>query len=207
MGAGVVAALVYLPLAGAHPSARRSLFKVLPLLSFAAVSYLVGAPLILTGGLLLSALGDYFLSRPAERAFLAGLSAFALAHVAYMVVFVRLSGQIPWAAFAPSPVPAVLVAALALSVELWLVPHTGALRWPVRVYVLLICGMMLAALVLPSAHRFATIGAGAFVASDMILALDRFRMARENPWKGPAGWAIWGLYVAGQALIVLGAAG
>ena len=177
--AGVLAALVYLPLSAHNPGLLRSASKIVPLLCFAASAYLAGAHPYLTAGLLLSAVGDLTLSRPSQRAFIFGLAAFALTHVLYALLFTAISGSPLWAAFAEAPLFAVPMIALAISTEIWLTPRTGNLRWPLRAYIALITAMMLAALILPAAFIIATLGAAGFVASDLILSLQLFRMSNS----------------------------
>lgn len=149
----------------------------------------LGAP-VLALGLALSALGDFALSRDTERAFLSGLISFAAAHIAYIALF--WSGGVPGGA--------VVLVALALSTELWLTPHTGALRWPVRAYVAIICTMGAVALGQPAAWP----GAVLFIASDLVLAVQLFRMRPGTARHRLAGRVLWGLYIAAQALIFAG---
>ena len=94
------------------------------------------------------------------------MAAFSLTHVLYTLLFTAISGAPLWAAFAEAPLFAVPLVGLAISAEIWLLPHTGTPRWPVRVYVALITAMMLSALTLPAIFVVATLGAAAFVASD-----------------------------------------
>ena len=85
-------------------------------------------------GLLLSVAGDAFLLSEARRAFLAGLLAFLLAHLAYAVAF---------APRARPALPVLAVIALATAAVLaWLWPRLGAMRVPVAGYALAI-GLML----------------------------------------------------------------
>lgn len=201
---GLAAALAYFPLSARDGGLGRSVLKTVPLACFALAAILSGAPPYLSGALLLSALGDAALSRPGQKAFLYGLAAFALAHVLYALLFASLSGQPLWAAFALAPVVAVPMLGLAVSTEVWLAPHAGAMRWPVRLYIGLITAMMLAALTLTGRYGLATLGAGAFVVSDMILSVQLFRLDARAALHRRLGWAVWGLYVAGQGLIVWG---
>lgn len=190
--AALVLALIYLPLTGAGPSARRSALKTAPV-AVLAVGALAFGPLWLALGLGLSALGDWALSRDGDRAFLAGLISFAAAHLAYIALF---SG-------AQVPLGALVLLALAISTEFWLIPHTGALRWPVRGYVGIICVMGAFALGLPQAR----LGAGVFIVSDLILAVQLFRLRPGTALYKLAGRALWGLYIAAQALIFAGFVG
>ena len=201
---GAISALAYFRLSNAAPGWRRSAVKTLPLACFALAAILSGAPAWLSAALLLSALGDFALSRPSQQAFLYGLASFALAHVLYALLFLSLSGQPLWSAFAVAPGPALAFVVLALSTEMWLAPHTGSLRWPVRVYIVLIGAMMLAALTLPAPYRLVTLGAAAFVLSDLVLAVQRFRLGPDSSLHRPAGWLLWALYISGQGAILWG---
>lgn len=203
--AGLAVALVYLPMSDEPPSWPRTGLKTLPLLAFALASHLAGGPALLTAALLFSALGDFALSRRGEAAFLYGLAAFALAHLLYVLVFLGASGQPLWAAFALSPMLAVFLLGVGLSAEIWLVPYVGRLRWPVRAYVVVIIAMGLAALTLASPPL--ALGAGLFIASDILLALRLFRMGETSPLNGAVGWSVWIFYVLAQALIVTVIAG
>lgn len=150
-----------------------------------------GAPPAIIAGLALGALGDLFLSRPGERAFLAGMAAFAAGHIAYALAF--------GPGLAPLWLPAGLVL-LAASTEIWLAPHTGPLRWPVRAYVLVIC--LMAALAAARPEPLLRAGAALFVASDLLLALALF-VTREPARRRLLSRLLWPAYWGGQALILL----
>lgn len=199
---GLAVAVTYFPMSDGHTSWPRSVVKTVPLLAFAAAAYGGGAPLWLVAGLLLSAVGDFALSRRGDLAFLSGLGAFALAHVAYLVVFLDLSGRPIWDAFVLAPALAVFLVGVTLSTEFWLIPHTNGLRWPVRAYAVIITLMGLAQLTLPIGQ--ATLGMTLFYTSDVVLAMQLFRMGADNPLVGRTSWVIWGLYIAGQSLILTG---
>ena len=203
LAAGLVAALVYLVWVGRGASAGRSVLKTVPLAAFALWAWLADAPGLLVVALVLSALGDLALSRPGERAFLAGLVAFAFAHVAYVVLFSMQAGAWPWHAFARAPGLAVVLVGLAGSTEWWLGPHTGRLKWPVRAYVAVIAVMGLAALGLGDPVIWS--GAAFFIASDVLLALVVFRMRPGTAMAGSTSRLLWLLYIAGQFLILVGA--
>ncbi len=197
---GLVFALIYAAFfCHRGPGRWKTAVKAVPLAAFAAAGLAGFADPVIIAALVLSALGDIALSRDGERSFLIGLVAFALAHLAYVVAFFGLSTG------APPLLPVLALVALALSTEVWLTPHAGALRWPVRVYVGLITVMGVAALGLPGGHALALTGAMAFILSDAILALQRFRMAPASVWQRPASVMLWLLYVGGQACILMGA--
>lgn len=197
--AALSALLYLLRFAAAAPSAGKSLVKTLAVAALAAVAAALGAPGALVAGLLLGAAGDFALSRPGERAFLAGMAAFAAGHLAYVWAFVGLGGGWPgaWAALP--------VLALVASTEVWLAPHAGALRAPVRLYALVIGAMGLVALGLPAGQEWLRWGALAFILSDLILAVETFRL-RDGAARRAAKRALWVFYWGGQAAIALGGA-
>ncbi len=203
--AGIALAIVYLRWLPAPISWPRSALKTAPLLAFALAAERVGAPPLFTAALLFSAAGDFALSRRGDAAFLYGLAAFALAHLLYVLVFTAMSQRPPWEAFALNPLLAAGLVAFGLSAELWLTPHVGRLAWPVRIYVALIVAMGLAVLTQPLG--LLALGAALFIASDALLAVRLFRLREADARAAAARWLVWGLYVAGQALILAVVAG
>jgi uncharacterized membrane protein YhhN len=149
-------------------------------------------------GLGLSLIGDAFMMLRRKR-FEAGLAAFLGAHIFYILAF--RSDMLP--RFAVQPLfPLVLVAALILRT---LLPRLGKLKYPVLLYILVITVMAGLA-----AGRYiqwggpqtlaAFAGALLFMASDAVLAFDRFvRPVRR------AQALILGTYFAAQTLIALSA--
>ncbi|MGR3714907.1 MAG: lysoplasmalogenase family protein [Shimia sp.] len=197
---GLLAALIYAVFFCHRPPSRaKTIVKAIPMPAFAAAAAIsFGHPAVVIA-LLLSAVGDIALARDGERPFLVGLIAFACAHVAFIVHFWMLGSApltAPWFAIA-----AILV--FAFSTERWLIPFAGDMRWPVRVYVVLIALMGVTALGLP-ALPLATLGAFAFLASDTLLSLQLFRMSDTSRWQRPVSIALWVLYAGGQFLILAG---
>lgn len=156
------------------------LFKPLATLLILALA-LSAAPTVpaqyrwaIAAGLLFSTAGDIFLMLPRDR-FVAGLASFLVAHLCYLVAFTTDAafgaGAVFWLPF--------FAAGGTVVVLVWpgLRP---ALRGPVAAYVLVI-----AAMAGQAAGRWsvtgnesalpAAFGAGLFVVSDAVLALDRFR--------------------------------
>lgn len=127
-------------------------------------------------GLLLSLGGDVALLWP-QQGFLPGLVSFLLAHLCYLVAFTRvrrLAARLgPFAAYAA--IAAAVLAALWPGVP-------AALRVPVLAYVLCLAGMAAQTAVLwrcdpgnPAARRLA-LGGALFLASDALLATNRFAL-------------------------------
>lgn len=129
--------------------------------------------------LALSTLGDVFLLGGAKpNLFVAGLAAFLLAHVAYIVAFV-LDGVSLGGLVAGLLVGGVLVGAVgARVVAVATAGEEPALAGPVRAYVLVIAAMLATAVA--TANPLAIVGAGLFAASDSLIAWQRF--IRSRPW-------------------------
>jgi uncharacterized membrane protein YhhN len=135
--------------------------------------------------------------------FMAGLGSFLLAHVFYILVFFKLRGgeRSAGASWLILPVAAYYALLMAL-----LTPYLGTLEWPVRIYGLVICLMLLLALQLYFRDRRPAnlqIAAGAllFVISDSLLALNKFYRPFEM-----AGLLVMLTYAFAQWLIVGGVA-
>ncbi|MDT4896163.1 MAG: hypothetical protein QOH25_1240 [Acidobacteriota bacterium] len=124
-------------------------------------------------GLLFSLVGDIFLMLPQDR-FIPGLVSFLAAHVFYIVAFTRESER---ALSFYTLIPFLLYGCLMLRV-LW--PHLGKMRLPVLMYLLAILMMGWAAagrrmLTEQPGSLLAFLGALLFIASDSVLALDKFK--------------------------------
>jgi uncharacterized membrane protein YhhN len=204
----VLAAIIYLYARPQPVSWRRSAVKTIPLAAMAWLSFIEGGPWLLTAALVLSALGDLALAQEDDdRFFLAGLGAFLAAHIAYVALFATGSAGLAiilaesWR----------LAVALALCVfgifmlfRLW-PALDNAMRVPVLAYMLAIVAMGVAAFTTQSpAVMF---GALLFIASDAILATERFLLAPDAAQRTVTGPAIWIAYIAAQLAITLGVLG
>jgi uncharacterized membrane protein YhhN len=198
--AALLLAVIYLiSFAGAAPSWRKTAIKTGAIACLVPLALMFHMPGWIVMGLALGAVGDFALSRPGQGAFLAGMIAFAAGHLAYLVAFVALGATWPsWPAIA-------VMVALAAAVEIWVVPHTGSLRWPVRGYILVIVAMAIAAMGLPPEATVLSWGVAFFVTSDAILSVETFVM-QESARKRLASRALWLFYWSGQALIAIGLA-
>lgn len=153
-------------------------------------------------GLIFSWIGDLLLQK--ESLFIPGLLAFLGAHIFYILFFTRTRSK-ETSFFKLRPV--MLIAVLAYLVELmhlmW--PYLGAMKSPVLLYGITISIMLSAALwqyqkLDDKTALFFILGATLFVASDSILALNRFRSQFAM-----AGVLIMSTYILAQLFIVLGA--
>lgn len=204
---GGVALLHILAIAGDWTTLR---FITKPLLiPVLLVHYLFdanGAPAYrhwLTAALFFSWLGDIFLMNEGEQYFIAGLAAFLTAHLAYIFFFSivrKKTGKRSWNPY--------VVAVLAFYVGVlyfFLSPHlSNTLQIPVFVYSLVIASMFAAAYhsfpgQLDGIGRWCIIGAGLFILSDSLLAINSF----VHPFQG-AGILIMATYAIAQGAIVAG---
>jgi uncharacterized membrane protein YhhN len=148
-------------------------------------------------GLLFSLFGDIWLMLPGNR-FLFGLVSFLLAHICYIFAFLpgAPAGGFPWAVL-----PFLIIGGSLLG-YLW-PALSPSLKAAVSLYVAVIVAMVALA-VNRAVGRFSTdtlfaaIGALLFLASDAILAIDRFRRPFHL-----AQSAILGSYFIGQLMIAL----
>ena len=150
-------------------------------------------------GIALSVIGDAALLWPGNRAFIAGLAAFLLAHVSYVVAFV---GAAVWSAHVAVVALVMLPVTVALLRAIW--AGAAGMHAPVVLYGLVISAMVVSAsatlggpLGLAPA---AALGAPLFYVSDASLAINRFK--RPIPH---AALLTLGVYWLGQLGIALAA--
>jgi uncharacterized membrane protein YhhN len=147
-------------------------------------------------GLLFSLAGDIFLMLERDR-FIQGLISFFIAHLFYVAAFVYASGlNLPFF----SMLPFLLYGNLMLR---WLWPHLGKLRLPVVAYMMVILLMGWTAtgrwIWTGQGGSFqAMTGALLFIASDSLLAVDKFKGRFES-----AQFLILSTYFTAQWLIAL----
>ena len=210
LGLGAFLASVYLiQIATNRPPeghALRSAAKTAATAALVAAGLAAQAPALVVLGLALGAAGDFFLSRRGETMFLAGMAAFAGGHLAYVWALWTRAQELGFASPTSGQTASlVALAAIVLTLGLWLSARAGALRLPVMAYALVIGLMAAAALILPAnmGHRVIQLGAALFLLSDTLLALRLF-VARPGAIR-PLELAVWPTYWLGQALILLGA--
>jgi uncharacterized membrane protein YhhN len=192
----VAAPLAYLLLLGARPWPGDVVLKTSMCVLLAVLAWRERAWL-LTLALLFSAAGDAFLGFDGERLFVPGLASFLLTHLLYAAIFVQASrtSRAPLAGW--RKVALVVIPVFALSFSVVLFPQLGGLVAPVVLYMVAIVTM--AVLSLRLRPWTIPVGAMLFVASDSLLALDRFLWSAA--WISPA---IWITYALAQLLIVFG---
>lgn len=144
-------------------------------------------------GILFSWAGDVTLGAPGDLSFLVGLGFFFLAHVAYIVLFLR---KLRMRGLRPA---ALVYVAWWVALVAVLAPHLGSLLIPVAAYGLVLGAMGAIGL---SCNRWIAIGGILFVISDSLLGFNRFL----------PGFELWQIdtiimltYLAAQGFIAYGA--
>lgn len=198
VAAGCIA-LVILLLAAREPAA--AVTKLITSTAFLALAIQVGGLQSVYGrivfvGLQFSWFGDAFLIGHTPAFFMLGLSAFLIAHLAYVAAFVVRGISVRWAALATFP-----IGALALGIAAWLGPQGPAeLVIPVRFYIVAISLMVIAAIGTRGRGASALIPAGALMFFLSDLSVASLRLAETDfptyTWGLP-------LYYAAQVCLAL----
>ena len=200
LAASALCALVYLATISRHPFPGSVIIKAAAIVYLATLAFrLLGGMdrWLLTVALLLSATGDVLLDL-GERFFIYGLSAFALAHVAYICLFVRhLRGGMGRGGDRYALVAATLLYSVVLGWRVW--PGLQGLKIPVVIYIVIITAMVIAAVLAPFTSQLIGFGAVLFLISDSLLGLNKFRQPIPA-----AGYLIWATYYLAQCGIALG---
>ncbi|WP_405226493.1 lysoplasmalogenase [Lentisalinibacter sediminis] len=197
------AALVSFQLQGLAIAA--AIAKLTASTAFIVVAVSAGAPesgwgRALLAGLGLSWFGDAFLLGTTDTWFLLGLSAFLLAHLAYLTAFLLRGVDLGWVAGA-----ALAVLLFSSGVAIWLMPHVGGgMRIPVLAYLVVINLMVIGAMGARGAGATWLLPAGAmaFYFSDLGVAARQFLQPEFPPYV----WSL-PLYYAGQLMLAWGPAG
>ncbi len=182
--AALVSAGAYLWAASAGGEWQRYLLKPLTTLLILGIALSVVAPVselyrwLVVAGLLFSMAGDIFLMLPHDL-FVWGLVGFLIAHLLYIAAYCSRTGfRFTWWMLLPY-----LAYTLALLYFLW--PTVGPMRIPVIVYglVLMVMGWQAAEQWLALRDLSALLamaGALLFMASDSVLAINKFRQPIAN---------------------------
>ncbi len=164
--------------------------------------------LLFVFALFFSLMGDVFLM-PLIDNFILGLVFFLLSHLFYIAVFLKGNYHLIWKSLKQSALYGLLVIAIYISLLLFLMPavielNSLVLLIAVPVYATVLMLMVLATIVYSKIHnhqfgQFVMIGGLLFLASDGILAINKFAEAIDNS-------AIWvmGSYVLAQWMLVYG---
>lgn len=177
---------------------------LMPLLLFFYLinTSLVEAVLIIV--LCFSFMGDFLLMWPEKKTFfIAGLSSFLLAQIAYIVFII---GKLPEISQLPYWVWFLAVAYIVTGIIIYkaLLPYLHDMKIPVIIYMLSLLGMSFLSLMLYMSHEskaalLAFAGSLLFIASDTILAFHSFK----KPYRLTAVWFMF-TYIAAQMFLIFG---
>lgn len=196
-------AFVYLFLTARPASALRTATKTLSVAALAVIAGLAGLWLLCLA-LALCAAGDALLSRETDQTFMAGIGAFALGHLTYIAVFL-LHPASDLLLIGAQVLPVTALIGLGVAMAFLLPPRAGTLRGPVLTYIPIILGMGVAALALPQSGPLVWVfpAAISFVASDLILATEKFLLRPGHPLLRITPYGVWPLYWGAQAGFVI----
>lgn len=197
-------AVAYLPMSPKPASLVRTAFKTGSVAILALIAAVAGAPSLLILALVLCAVGDALLSQETEATFIAGVGAFAAGHLAYIALFLTHASSDP-ALILDRPGLVWSLVLLGIVAATLLAPRAGDLKIPVLCYIPIILGMGITVLSLPEtgALRWALPGALAFIASDLILATEKFLLPPQHPAMALTPYLVWPLYWGAQAALLL----
>jgi uncharacterized membrane protein YhhN len=171
------------------------------LLTAAAVAHpIVRERRWLMPALLLSATGDWLLAIPWwTLSFVLGLGAFLLAHLCFLGALFPLATQ--HQPSRPRIAAVVLMCVAAIALLIWFWPHLGRdkLTIPVTAYIIVLTATVCAALLAELPTIWTAVGAVCFVASDAMIAIDRFILDNDA-----LAVPIWWSYAAAEILITAG---
>jgi uncharacterized membrane protein YhhN len=172
----------------AHPGGlvwKAAGIALLGLYALSQRAWLAGA------ALLFCATGDVLL----ELVFVAGMAAFAIGHVFYVLAFLEW-GRILGPNKRDYPV-AVLVVIISLGLLAWLLPGMGELLIPALIYQAIITTMVATGFVV-KAPMLARLGAVIFMISDTLIAAEKFASVDVIPG------SIWITYAIAQIMMAWG---
>jgi len=202
----VASGVAYMMTRGVQPFPGSVVIKALSMAPLAVLAFRVlrridrTSPdgLILAAALMLSCAGDVFLHLSFRRYFVHALVAFLLAHVTYVVLFVRNRPR-PLRPSTGQLILAFLVVIYGLLMCSWLWTGLGRLAGPAVAYAAAITAMVLSTILAGFSRPFVWIGALLFLISDSLIAAGRFMLTVPL-----LGLLIWPTYYLGQYGIAIG---
>lgn len=207
-----------------QPSLTRAFIKTCAVgfLSYAALiafeEYVTPEPYLVVYALIASAIGDWFMSWQKRIWILFGITAFFVAHAAYLIYFWQLHGDSLGAISLASSLGVITLSLFTAITFVWLAFIWGRIspmQIPVTLYSFMIAACGALVMLLPDIYIYTKIGMLLFIVSDMLLSLTTFSRAEDyarnnhlEDWKPQhhpfQDRLVWFLYYTGQALIVFG---
>ena len=191
-------AVVFIATLNIRPYPFVYLVKAIPIYSLAVLAFMNIAGLrgrLIGMGLVFSGIGDIVLELDRDPLFTLGLGAFLLAHLFYIAAFtkdIQFKG--------PRGMLAAAILVYGCLIGFVMVPNLGDMLLPVVVYLLVIVIMGVLAALSGVNHWFVVAGACLFIASDSIIAVNRFIVSVPS-----SSFLIMSTYYPAQLLITAGA--
>lgn len=179
----------------------KTLVKVAATALLTLWAYVLGGPWLLVTALAFGVIGDGFMSGNPKKWLLPGLLAFFVGHLAYLALFMK-APHAPIDSVNLSIACAVFIFSGGFILMLW--KSLEDMRWPVVAYTIIIAFMGAAAAVLDIGTPFVAIGAAMFIISDVLVALETFKIEEDARIRFFTSPLLWALYFGGQALIAYG---
>ncbi|MEX0276853.1 MAG: lysoplasmalogenase family protein [Ruegeria sp.] len=203
-GLAAACAITYLPMAPRPASVLRTVLKTAAVVLLATIAVINGGGPLLVLALALCAVGDALLSRDTDTAFTAGVGAFAAGHIAYIALFLsQPASSLELVLDRPGFFWSLII--LGIVAATLIAPRAGDLRLAVFAYIPIILGMGIAALTLPESGtlRWALPAAAALIASDLMLATEKFLLPGDHPAQKLTPYLVWVLYWGAQAGLLI----
>ena len=202
-------ALCYLAICGRpRKTWLKTIVKTASVVLLALIALSASSVLLLAAALFACAVGDFFLSREGDEAFISGVGSFAIGHLAYIVLFWIHPSSDLYRITAGWPLTAALVL-LGLAMIVILFGKAGKLRWAILAYIPVIVGMGIMAMSIPFAGYLALVLPAAllFIFSDFVLAQEMFVLPEEHKARRYTPYIVWSAYWLAQAMFLIGFVG
>lgn len=154
--------------------------------------------IILFLALCASVAGDVLLALPIDNAFVKGLSAFLVAQILFIILYLKNRMPFEDLSMMRLSVAGFLWATAVISIFI-LFPHLGELLVPVIIYSVALVGMATAALLTKFPVKLVGLGAILFVISDSVLGARQFLTVPDF-----TGYIVWATYYLAELLMTLG---
>ncbi|MGJ8558715.1 MAG: lysoplasmalogenase [Litorimonas sp.] len=179
----------------------KTLIKVAATAFLTLWAYVLGGPWLLVTALGFGAIGDGFMSGNPKKWLLPGLLAFFVGHLAYLALFMT-TPHTPIDRVTLSIACGVFFFSGGFVLFLW--KSLEEMRWPVVAYTTVIAFMGATAVLLDVGTSFVVIGAAMFILSDVLVAMETFKIEDDARIRLLTSPVLWALYFGGQALIAYG---
>ena len=205
--AALCAALYFIGFCYRNASIAKTTLKTASVAILGVISLLSGGPIWLTAALFTCAIGDYYLSLADKTTFLKGVSAFAIGHLFYIILFITdpLS-DVSRITNAPQIASLSLLFFISTIMLIWLWPNAGEFRYAIAGYITIITVMGIMAASLPWQENYNAIILGVmfFILSDVVLSFEMFILSDQGNMRKITPLIVWFFYWFAQVLITVG---